>query len=538
MSRTIDVCSASGLFQFHAERVVENTPAGLGEYDTRFDIRVKYFATDRPERKFLNQCSEDWKIALAVDSRIAILQHTSGNTDHGPTNGIENLPAAAQETGVCFHGFQAVKDGEYSSCKIWFAQHKSGNSIAQGSDFSPSKSSPRFCIREISYRKIWDAGRLLYAVREIDHNVLAEEFPVMSGVWRFLWRTMMTYRYFNSVGKTHVIRSELPENCSESFVECLGETDFITDTKLPGHLPLGMLFRCTPTMRNIFRFEARSNAAHLAARQSMLCGNIGKMGTAEILLLDSEGHVVTFLPQLKDKATATVALLPIYCERSFEDVMKKWFSSLENRRPHGAHWRKQRNQAAAWHDTYLENTICNGEGYCLQNVKACSSGSQDGRIFEKFEQPSANRNSTPTFVPKTQIQTKFRRCCADSDPLSQKTFGDMLRTHFRWLQQPQMPRSLSGQRALKANPLPENQRTARVLDPNPYLHGVAFCGTFGFQDAAPDDCMVLHWKQVQRDYRVWLQPNRSDRRWIENLIKKLWQVAWDRWSLQEQGESA
>ena len=103
---------------------------------------------------------------------------------------------------------------------------------------------------------------------------------------------------------------------------------------------------------------------------------------------------------------------------------------------------------------------------------------------------------------------------------------------------PTPKRLLKGQRSYRAfqqqvttktDPYPGNHSAVHVLASDLYLGASAYGGAFIFQDDMPDSFVLLHWKQVQHDYLMWSKPSQLNRRWVESLIKKLLQVAWDHW---------
>ena len=40
---------------------------------------------------------------------------------------------------------------------------------------------------------------------------------------------------------------------------------------------------------------------------------------------------------------------------------------------------------------------------------------------------------------------------------------------------------------------------------------------------------VVGWAEVQQRYFAWVKSKYSGRRWLSELIRKLWNVAWDLW---------
>ena len=42
-------------------------------------------------------------------------------------------------------------------------------------------------------------------------------------------------------------------------------------------------------------------------------------------------------------------------------------------------------------------------------------------------------------------------------------------------------------------------------------------------------CISIEWAKVQGDYYKWIGLKKTGRRWAVALIKKLWEVAWDKW---------
>ena len=39
----------------------------------------------------------------------------------------------------------------------------------------------------------------------------------------------------------------------------------------------------------------------------------------------------------------------------------------------------------------------------------------------------------------------------------------------------------------------------------------------------------MEWARVQQEYYQWIGIQRSGKRWVTALIKKLWQILWDIW---------
>jgi len=44
-----------------------------------------------------------------------------------------------------------------------------------------------------------------------------------------------------------------------------------------------------------------------------------------------------------------------------------------------------------------------------------------------------------------------------------------------------------------------------------------------------EGCVSVYWQEVQQRYYEWVGSRRTGRRWVSQLILKLWEVAWDLW---------
>ena len=44
-----------------------------------------------------------------------------------------------------------------------------------------------------------------------------------------------------------------------------------------------------------------------------------------------------------------------------------------------------------------------------------------------------------------------------------------------------------------------------------------------------EGCVLQAWAAKQQDYYDWLERKNTGRRWVETLIKRLWQISWDVW---------
>ena len=535
MQRSFDRFSSKKCFlqpDCHSKRVVSDTPKGSETYFAKPNINTENFANDQFGEEPFNQCTEDLKTPPVVHNQLAILHSTKESPGRELINGLGCLPLAAQMMRMYFHGPQALKFGGYSFCRIWFPHDPSANSAVPDLCFSFSK--PNW-IEAISQPNVWDARWLHISTGRTNHNMPLEEIPLVLSTKCALWREWMVHRNYSSATQTPAPSSECPQNYSQLVGGWFTFGGFLSKKSSldPGDNVERVVMDVPAGSGNsVLRFSIKMKFSANDQPEEKLINHfanntkIALTGNSQIAIL----HVST---DNADQAPVTgrdnlpPAAQPMqvnfHWARALGEIWlacNKPASSVKHSKSSSRIWIQNVHHKRNWDAGYF---------ICSALATDCNA------LTEKIPLMSG-----------VQRSLRWRGVMSENLSLDNKSSATSLRCPEKyseiadkWLDKASSITNLQPSVHLPLGMFLEyTTRIARVLAPAPCLSSAAFCGTFGFQDAVPDNCIMLHWKQVQHGYRLWSQPNQSDRRWIERLIEKHWQVSWDHWSQWEQRGAA
>ena len=480
----------------HAERVVSDIPEGTGKYAARSNINTKFFANDRFEEELVNQCTGDLKMPLALPSQLTILPCTNGSSDRKPINGIGCLPLAVQPARVYFHGIMALNFGGHPSHGIWFPHDKSTNSIFQDLFLSFSKS----CLRD------WIGGNHNSAAQTSAPRIEHLQSSQLVGGW-FTFVRLLTMKSFLDPGdNVEKLFNDVPEG-SGYFVlrfkiKMKSSTNDEPEETLINHFAndtkIALAKDNQITIPHLYTDNADQES--VAGRGNLpLAAQLMQVFSRWARALGTGGYFRCKIWLARDKPASIGQGLDLSFGKSSLPI---WVQNMR----HQEYW---------------------DAGYFIH------SDGETGYNTLKEKIP---------LMPGAQCSLWWRSVMSGNSSLDGRSSTNLIKCQEKY---PEIGEEWPDRASSFANTrssvhLPSGRFLGRipwmasVLAPASCLCSAAFCGASGSQNAVTDNCILLHWKEVQHGYLMWSQPKQSDRRWIESLIEKHWQVAWDHWSQWEQ----
>ena len=374
-------------------RVRTHTAAKFRAYVNRYDVKLRAASGENSEAEAIKICSTFMALLKESDPNVVLLPYSKIHADFSAVHGNQTMPLTFYTMGAYFHGLKVIKKGGFTYCKIWLAHDKSAEHLLRDMKFHLGATNEGMWLRQLSHEEVWDAGWLLYSSRDTNGINLAEEITLLSGIpCSVRWRRVY-YGVKNPKVLVYASHLECPKMYSGAFETWLDNTYSSSADPLSHEFPLGMFFRRIPSFRNLFSRAAKDKVVHLANRQAQFSESVGKMITWEIMSLDridkstntslrdilmsiksstlkntrlfhainpaynSDGFVITFLPQLKDEAITLIAALPVYCRHFYGESVNKWFSPEAVHRTREAAWDEKLGYATSKRDFALGNLV-------------------------------------------------------------------------------------------------------------------------------------------------------------------------------------